>query len=159
MKVLSESAVKRIKEEILPRYPEVRSAILPALWEVQKEKGWVSDEAVYEVADVLGVNPSLVFDTLSFYTMFRREPTGKYHIQVCTNVSCDLLGAQRVVEEFRKILGIDVGETTKDGMFTLSTVECLGACGEAVVVQINDEYWTGVTPEKVKEIIEELKKK
>ncbi len=158
MKVLSDTTVKRIKEEILPRYPEVTSAILPSLWEVQRELGWVSADAVKDIAEVLNVPAELVFDTLSFYTMFQKRPVGKFHIQVCTNVSCDLLGAMGVVEAFKKQLGVEVGETTQDGMFSLSTVECLGACGEAVVVQINDEYYTGVTPEKVAEILETLKR-
>ena len=157
--MLEEKIVERIKKEIMPEYPSKESVILPALWEVQKTKGWISDEAVYELAEVLEVAPGRIFDSLTFYTMFQRKPVGRYHIQVCTNVSCDLLGARAVVEEFKKHLGIEVGETTRDGAFTLSTVECLGACGEAPVVQINEKYWTGVSPGHVKDIINKLREK
>ncbi len=143
--------------EISKRYPDMRSAIMPALYLAQEKYGYLTREAMEEVAEILGIPPVAVYEVATFYTMYNKEPVGKYHIQVCTNVSCMLLGAETLVDHLRKRLGIDVGETTKDGLFTLSTVECLGSCGTAPVMQINDTYYEDLTKEKVDEIIKTLK--
>lgn len=158
MRVLKEEDVKRIKEDIAPLYDDVKSAIIPALWVVQRAKGWVSEEAITDVAEILGVSTSIVYDTLTFYTMFNRASSGKYHLYFCTNLTCRLLGSEDLLKTAEEILSIKPGEVTPDGIFALSTVECLGACGGAPVVQINDDYYENLTPETLKEIIEKLRK-
>lgn len=145
-------------EEIARRYPDTRSAVMPALYLAQERYGYLTKEAMEEVAEVLNLPPVQVYEIATFYTMYNKKPVGRYHIQVCTNVSCMLLGAESLVDYLRKKLGIDVGETTKDGLFTLSTVECLGSCGTAPVMQINDTYHENLTKERIDEILEGLRK-
>lgn len=140
-------------------YPQAKSALLPALHLAQREHGgWLSDEVMAEVAQVMGLPPAEVRSVTSFYTMFNRQPVGKYLVQVCTNVSCSLLGAEHIVEHFKRKLGIEVGETTPDGLFTLLEVECLGSCGTAPMMQVNDTYYENLTVERVDEILAELVK-
>ncbi len=146
-------------EEIAKRYPDRRSAVMPALYLAQEKYGYLSKEAMEEVAGILSLPPVQVYEIATFYTMYNRQPVGRYHIQVCTNVSCMLLGAENLVDYIKKRLGIEVGETTSDGLFTLSTVECLGSCGTAPVMQINDEYYENLTKEKVDDILNTLKSK
>ncbi len=146
-------------EEIAKRYPDRRSAVMPALYLAQEKYGYLSKEAMEEVAEILALPPVQVYEIATFYTMYNRQPVGRYHIQVCTNVSCMLLGAENLVDYIKKRLGIEVGETTSDGLFTLSTVECLGSCGTAPVMQINDEYYENLTKEKVDDILNTLKSK
>lgn len=155
---LSEETRNKIKD-IASRYPSVGSAILPALHQAQKESGHLSEETIEEVALALGISPDYVYSTASFYTMFNLKPIGKYHIQVCRNLSCSLLGARRLVDHIGTRLGIKAGDTTKDGNFTLSQVECLGACGGAPVMMVNDKYYENLTEEKIDGILEDLKKK
>ncbi len=152
---LSEKAVARIKA-VREKYPDPRSALLPALDIAQREHGWLSAEVMGDVADLMGLAPVEVGSVASFYTMFHRRPVGRYHIQVCTNVSCSLLGAEHLVEHLKHKLGIKVGETTPDKLFTLTTVECLGSCGTAPVMQINDTYYENLTAERIDEILAEL---
>ncbi len=152
---------EKLKNEILKlknRFPQRKSAILLALHLVLKEKNYLEKENLKEIAELLELPRIEVFETASFYTMFPQEKVGKYHIQVCTNLSCSLLGAEELVNYLEQKLKIKAGETTPDGMFTLSTVECLGSCGTAPVMQINEDYYENLTKEKVDKILEDLSK-
>ncbi len=155
--MLSDKAKAEI-QQLKARYPHPNSALLPALALAQKEAGWLSPEALEEVADVMGLSPAHVGSVASFYTMFNRRPVGKYLVQVCTNISCSLLGAEHIVEHLKRRLGIEVGQTTTDGMFTLLEVECLGSCGTAPMMQVNDVYYENLTEERVDQILEELRR-
>ncbi len=156
--MLSDKAKSEI-QQLKARYPHPNSALLPALALAQKEHGWLSPEVLEEVAEVMGLLPAQVGSVASFYTMFNRRPVGKYLVQVCTNVACSLLGAEHIVEHLKRQLGINVGETTPDGLFTLLEVECLGSCGTAPVMQINDKYYENLTAEKVNQILAELRRR
>lgn len=145
-------------DRVLSRYPLKEAALLPALHVVQRSEGYLSDEAIQAVADYLELPAIRVEKVVTFYTMFRRKSVGKYFIQVCTNLSCSLLGADHIVAFIEKQLGISVGETTSDGLFTLITVECLGSCGPAPMMQINDDYYENLTEESVIEILNTLRK-
>ncbi len=140
---------RRELEAILARYPDKEAAILPALHLAQREFGYVSEEAIVCVAETLGFTPARIEGVVTFYTMFNRKPMGMYHVQICRNLSCSLLGAEHLIEHVSKKLGIKPGETTPDGRFTLSTVECLGSCGTAPVLQVNDDYHEELTEEKI----------
>jgi NADH-quinone oxidoreductase E subunit len=154
--VLSTEAKERILQ-LKSRYPQARSALLPALHLAQREHdGWLSDEVMAEVARVMGLPPAEVRSVVSFYTLFNRRPVGKHLVQVCTNLSCSLLGAEHIVEHLKRRLGIEVGETTPDGLFTLLEVECLGSCGAAPMMQVNDTYYESLTVERVDEILDRL---
>jgi NADH-quinone oxidoreductase subunit E len=143
-------------EQILRRYPRKEAALLPTLYLAQEEFGYLSPEAIQYVAELMEIPPPQVYGVATFYTMFNKEPVGKYHIQICNNISCSLKGADRLVGYLREKLGIDVGETTPDKKFTLSTVECLGFCENAPAMQINDDYYPDLTTEKIDEILEKL---
>jgi NADH-quinone oxidoreductase E subunit len=156
--VLSDKAKSEI-QQLKARYPHPNSALLPALALAQKEHGWLSPEVLEEVAEVMGLSPAQVGSVASFYTMFNRRPVGKYLVQVCTNVACSLLGAEHIVEHLKRKLGINVGETTPDGLFTLLEVECLGSCGTAPVMQVNDTYYENLTAEKIDQILAELRRR
>jgi NADH-quinone oxidoreductase subunit E len=139
------------------RYPQMRSAVMPALRLAQERYGWLSPDALREVADALDLTPAYCQAIASFYDMFHLEPVGRHMIEVCTNVSCALLGAQQVLEAFESELGIQAGETSDDGAFTLRTVECAGGCGWGTVVAVDHRYREPVRPEDVSEIVEELR--
>ena len=155
--MLSEHAKAEIKQ-FRGKYPDSRSALLPALYVAQREHGWLSPEVMRDVAEVMALPPTEVASVASFYTMFNRQPVGENLIQVCTNISCSLMGAEHIVEYLKSKLGIDVGETTPDNKFTLVTVECLGSCGTAPMMQINDTYYENLTEEEVDRILGELAK-
>jgi NADH-quinone oxidoreductase subunit E len=144
---------------ILLAYPDRRAACLPALYLAQDELGWVPDEAIEWVSEKLDMSKSMVEGVATFYTMFNKEKVGKHHLELCTNISCSLCGAEQVLEAFEKELGIEAGRTTKDGMFTLTEVECLATCGMGPAMQVGDRIYEGITPGKVSEIIRELKEK
>lgn len=152
----SEKTKKRI-EEIVARYPQKEAAILPVLHITQQEFGSISAEEEKLVARILGIKPISVREIVTFYTMLSRESLGKYHIQVCSNLSCSLLGAGNFVDYLVEKLGIEPGETTPDKKFTLSTVECLGACERAPCMLINFNYYGEMDPKKVDEILDGLK--
>jgi NADH-quinone oxidoreductase E subunit len=144
-------------QEMRARYPEgSRSAVLPALRLAQERHGWLSRQAIEETADALEVTPAYCYSIATFYDMLHLEPIGKRTIDVCTNLPCALCGAQKVLEAFESELGISAGETTPDGEVTLRAVECLGGCGYATVVAIDDRYHQHVKPETVPEILEGL---
>ena len=153
--MLTEAALKEIKE-ITTRYPNNRSAVMPALYIVQREHGYLTEEGMREVAHILGLKPIQVFEVATFYTMYNKRPVGKYHIQVCTNIACSLLEAEHIVDVLSRKLGIKVKETTPDKKFTLSTVECLGSCGTAPMMQINDTYYENLTEERIEDILKSL---
>ncbi len=140
--------------ELLTRYPTKMAALLPALWIIQRERGWVSDEGMAEVAEVLDLTPAYVKGVVTFYTMYHRHPVGKYFIQVCTTSPCGVCGAEEVVKAFLKHTGTgELGITSPDGKFTVIEVECLGACGFATPVMINDAFIESVTADKVPSVL------
>ena len=146
-------------QEIRARYPEgTRSAILPALRLAQDRHGWLSREAIEEVADALELAPAYCFSVASFYDMLHLQPVGTHAIEVCTNVCCGLVNAQAVLEAFEQELGVGPGETTPDGEITLRAVECLGGCSTPTVVAVDHRYRQSVTPGDVPAIIEELRR-
>ena len=144
--------------ELGARFPDSRSATIPALRLVQEENGgWLTDESFEQVASALGLTPAYCQAVASFYDMFHLAPVGRHSIEVCTNLSCALSGAQQVVEAFESELGVTPGETTEDGEVTLRTVECLGGCGYATVVAVDHRYRHNVKPDDVAEIVRELR--
>jgi NADH-quinone oxidoreductase subunit E len=149
-------------ERILQRYPADRrkSALLPALYLVQEQQGYVSGSAMTLVASMLGCSRAEVEDVVSYYVMFFTQPVGTYVLQVCRTLACGLNGAGRVTEELAKQLGVGLNETTADGMFTLMEMECLGACDRAPVIMVNNEHWHECTkPEDVISLISGLREK
>lgn len=153
--MLSPSAQAEI-EKLLARYPTKKSALLPALHIVQRELGYLSPQVKEDVARILEITPAEVEEVATFYTMYEHEPVGKYIVQVCCNLSCCLLGAESLLEHLKKKWNIGVGETTPDKRFTLKTVECLGSCGTAPVVQINDDYYENLTIEELEKVLNKL---
>lgn len=150
----SRAEIEKIRDE----YPDPQSALLPALHLAQKEYGgWLPDEALAEVAELLALPLTQVTSTASFYTMFHRRPVGKHLIQVCTNISCSLLGAEHLLDHISRKLGIGVGETTPDGRFTLLEVECLGSCGTAPAMQVDEALYDQLTTERIDEILGDLR--
>ncbi len=125
---------------LFTRYPTRHAACLPILWLIQKRLGWVPAEAIPAVAEKCGVPESQIYAVVSFYTMFNRAPVGQYHLQICTNLSCQLMGAEHMLDCLRRKLDIDLGQTTADGLFTLSEVECLAACEMAPMIQVNEDF-------------------
>jgi NADH-quinone oxidoreductase subunit E len=151
----SEDAKKEY-EEICTHYPDKTATLLPALHLAKREFKTITSEVMEYVATVVGVDPIKVLNTTSFYTWYSREEEGKYVIQVCATLSCSIMGAESVVDYIEKKLKIDCGETTDDGKFTLKKVECLGSCGTAPMMQINDDYYEELTEEKIDKILDSL---
>ena len=144
-------------QELKARYPDWRSATLPALQLAQEKHGYLSPEALRETAAALGTTPAFCESVASFYDMLHLRPVGRHMVEVCTNLPCALVGAQRVVDALEEALGVAAGETTKDGEITFRTVECLGGCGYATVVAVDERYHQFMTPEKVADLLEELR--
>jgi len=142
--------------EILQRYPTKRAAMLPVLWLCQERYGWISPGVIEAVASRLGESPAFVEGVVSFYTMFHRTPPARYVLQLCVTLSCELCGAKTLAQHIKERLGIGFGEKTQDGMFQLVGVECLGACGGAPVLQVNEDYYENMTVEKLDELLSEL---
>jgi NADH-quinone oxidoreductase E subunit len=145
---------------IIARYPQGRqaSAVMPLLDLAQRQNaGWLPQTAIQYVAEFLDMAPMRVYEVATFYTMFNLEPVGRHHVQVCTNLPCLLRGAEDVVRTCREALGVKVGEMTADGEFTLDEVECLGACVNAPMMQIDDDYYEDLSPETTRRILEDLK--
>jgi NADH-quinone oxidoreductase E subunit len=140
----------------MDRYPRKRSALLPALQLAQKESGHISPETIDEIARLFNISPNEIYEAASFYTMLYKEPVGKYVIQVCTNISCLLCNAESIVKHLVHRLGIQPGETTPDSKYTLMEVECLGSCGTSPVMQINEDYYENLSPEKIDQILDNL---
>ena len=156
MSTLPETVSQKI-QALIDKYPQKRSALIPSLYLAQKEAGYISHETACEIARIFDLSPNEVYEVVSFYTMFHKKPVGKYVIQVCTNISCMICDAEEIVAHLTKKLGIKLGETTADGKYTLLEVECLGSCGTSPVIQINDDYYEELTPQKVDQILDSLK--
>ncbi len=155
--ILTPESIQLIREKAA-RYPRAKSAILPALTIAYRQVGHLSNEIYEEISEAIGVPALEVAEAATFYTMFPKQPTGKYLIQVCHNISCSLLGADSLIKYLEDKLDIKKGETTADNLFTLISVECLGSCATAPMMQINHDYYENLTPEKVDEILERLRK-
>lgn len=156
--MLSQQALKAIETEVA-KYPADRkqSAVMAALSIAQREHGWLSDELMQYIAGLLDLEPIQVAEVATFYSMYALKPVGKYRINVCTNVSCMLRGSDGLVAHLKERLGIDVGEVTADGLFSLHEVECLAACGGAPMAQIGDDYYENLSPGTVDQILDGLK--
>jgi len=146
-----------IAAEIIGRYPRPKSALIPLLHLAQEQDGWVTDEAMAHIAELVGVTPAEVLGTCSFYEMFKREPVGRYVVNVCTNISCQLLGGEELLHHAEKALGVKAGNTTPDGLFTVEDVECIAACTEAPCLQVNYRYRHRVTPDEFDQLVEDLR--
>jgi NADH-quinone oxidoreductase subunit E len=156
--VTTDTALYDQIQELRARYPDSLSAVMPALQLAQVEHGgWLPPEAFREVADALDLTPAYCLSIASFYDMFRLEPVGETVVEVCTNISCGLAGAQQVVETFEQEIGIHAGETSADGRFTLRTVECIGGCGWATVVAVNNRHRLHVKASDVAALVAELR--
>ena len=154
--VLKDKYGKEI-DEILSRYPVKRSALIPLLYVAQRDQGYVSEAVMQEIAQLLGLTPPQVYETVTFYTMFNLKPVGKFHIQVCKSLMCALVGSDTMIGWIKAKLGIAPGESTTDGLFTLSAVECLAACGTGPMMQINEDYYERVTEDKLDRILADLR--
>ncbi len=152
-------AAKETIDRLAARYPSRKSASLPALFVAQNELGFITPRAVTEVAALVEMSPAEVQTLLTFYPMFRRKPVGRYVLNVCTTISCQLRGGYDILEHLEKKLGIHAGETTPDGAFTLQSWECIAACGGAPAMQVNLEFVERVDPEQVDRLIDELRRK
>lgn len=142
-------------ERKFAEYPTKQALLLPALWMVQEKRGWISEQAIGEVAQVLGITPAHVKGVITFYTMYHTHPVGKYFIQVCTTSPCGLCGAEETLKALLLHTGCgELGATSADGRFTVAEVECLGACGFATPVMVNDDFIESVTPDKVPALLE-----
>jgi NADH-quinone oxidoreductase E subunit len=154
---MSSTLYDRIQDERAKYPPDSDSAVMPALRLAQEEYGWLSPDVLREVADALEVTPAFCESIASFYDQFHLAPVGQHLVEVCTNVSCAVVGAQQVVEAFERELGCRASETSPDGTATLRTIECLGGCGWGTIVALDDHYRTHVKPEDVPQIVEELR--
>ncbi len=144
-------------DKILTRYPERRAALLPTLNLAQEVRGHISPDTMRRVAELLELSEAYVRGVVSFYTMYNKRPVGRYLVQVCTNISCNLCGGDEVLAAFLEHAGTELGGTSDDGLFTVTEVECLAACGFPTAVQINSRYYENVTPEAVPQLLERLK--
>jgi NADH-quinone oxidoreductase subunit E len=156
MAKLSEKNLREI-EELKKRYQHPQSVVIAALWMWQEEHGWISEEGMTSVAEILGIPYHHVYGVVTFYTMFNRKPVGRHKIEVCTNVSCMLRNSEKLLKHIEDTLHISVGETTPDKRFTLVEAECLGSCGTAPMMQIGDDYFENLDVPKVDKILDGLK--
>lgn len=152
---LSDAAEQRM-QKLISLYPQRKSAVMPALYIAQEELGWLTNDAISWVASSIGVSEAHVRAVATFYTMYYKRPVGKYHIQVCRTLSCMLCGAKEITAYVAQRFGIKPGETTKDGMWSYEEVECLGSCGTAPLVQINDVFFESLSSEKLGQIIQRI---
>jgi NADH-quinone oxidoreductase subunit E len=143
--------------EVIARYPRPKSALIPLLHLAQEQDGYVAEDAMEHIAELLGITPAEVLGTCSFYEMFKREPVGEYLVNVCTNISCMLLGGEELLHHVEGKLGIKSGSTTPDGTFTIEDVECIAACTEAPCLQVNYRYFYKVTPDAADALLEDLR--
>lgn len=141
----------------LTHYPTRQAALLPVCWIAQQEFGWISPEAIGLIAQRLDLSPAHVYGVATFYTMLHKKPVGRCHLQLCRTLPCALMGSDRLLDHIKERLGINEGETTPDLKFSLTTVECLASCGTAPAMMVNEKYYENLTPERVDEILRELK--
>ena len=144
-------------KEIIARYPRPKSALIPLLHLAQEQDGYVADDAMAHIAELIGVTPAEVLGTCSFYEMFKREPVGEYLVNVCTNISCSLLGGEELLEHVEETLGVTAGGTTEDGLFTVEDVECIAACTEAPCLQVNYRYRHRITHDEFDRLVADLR--
>jgi len=149
--------VKKRFDEVLTRYPNKEAALLPTLHLVQETWGWISPEAVQYVGELLDLAPATVFGVVSFYDMYNQKPMGKYNLRVCTNLSCMVSNAYDIYEHLCEKLHVNPGERTKDGLYSVVEVECLGSCGTAPVVQVNNDYHESMDVSKMDDLLAKLK--
>jgi NADH-quinone oxidoreductase subunit E len=154
--MLNEENQKRI-EELRKRYPTSQALVLPVLWMVQEQEGYISEDSMKYVAALLHIPFGHILGVVSFYTMLQKNRIGKHHIEVCTNVSCMLRGSGKILEHIEQRLCVTVGETSPDKKWTLSEAECMGSCGTAPMLAIGDEYYENLTLEKIDKLIDNLK--
>ncbi|HEY4377009.1 MAG TPA: NAD(P)H-dependent oxidoreductase subunit E [Acidimicrobiales bacterium] len=145
-----------LAQEIISRYPRKKSAMIPLLHLAQEQDGWVAEDAMEHIAELVGVTPAEVLGTCSFYEMFKREPVGKYLVNICTNVSCQIMGGEELLAHAEERLGIKAGSTTADGTFTIEDVECIAACTEAPCLQVNYRYFHKITHDELDAVIDDL---
>jgi len=143
--------------EILSRYPRAKSATIPLLHLAQEQDGWVTDDAMEHIAELTNTTPAQVLGTCSFYEMFKREPVGTYLVNICTNISCQIMGGEELLHHAEQTLGIKAGSTTPDGMFTIEDVECIAACTEAPCLQINYRYFHKISNDEFETVIDDLR--
>jgi len=155
MKILLEDTQKKIKN-ILKEYEDKRSSLIPVLHVVQNDYGYIPEKAITEIAELLKVKPGTVEEIITFYSMFKSKPLGKYHIQLCRNIVCYLNGGKELIDFLEEKYGLKPGTYTKDKKFSLTLVECLGHCEIAPVVQINKEFYGNLNPEKLETILTSL---
>lgn len=154
---LSNEGKEFVKKELV-RYETIESAIIPSLYRVQKENdGWVSEDAIGHLSELMGIPASKINEVFHFYTMFNKKPVGQYHVQVCCNVACAMAGTREIADTFLDEYGVKEGEMTSDKRFTFTRVECLGACDKAPMMQINEDYYEDLTPESARRLLKELK--
>ncbi|CAN5801769.1 hypothetical protein BH20GEM1_BH20GEM1_00170 [soil metagenome] len=153
---LPDEAVREV-DAVSQRYPDKQAAMLPVLWIVQREQGWISPDAMVWVGDRLGCSAAAVQAVVKFYTMFDEAPVGRWKLQVCRTLSCELMGARAVIDRIRDKLGIEPGETTPDGEFTLQEVECLASCGTGPMMQCNLKFYENLTPDRIDSVLDELR--
>lgn len=146
-----------VAHEIISRYPRPKSALIPLLHLAQEQDGWVTDDAMRHIAELTGTTPAEVKGTGSFYEMFKFHPVGKYVVNVCTNLSCQLLGGEELLEHAESTLGVKAGGTTADGMFTIEDVECIAACTEAPCLQVNYRYKLRISHDEFDQLIDDLR--
>ncbi len=145
-------------DELRPQFPTEQALLLPLLHEIQAKEGWISKDAIKEAASFLHLPVARVEEVVSFYTMYNRKPVGKQHVQICTNIACYLRGADHLLQCLEKRLGIHEGQTTPDGKYTLTAVECLAACGTAPVVQVNNDYHENLDEKSLNQLMDRLDK-
>ena len=143
--------------EIVGRYPVAKSATIPLLHLAQEQDGYVADDAMEHIAELVGTTPAQVLGTCSFYEMFKREPVGTYLVNICTNISCQIMGGEDLLHHAEHTLGIKAGSTTPDGLFTIEDVECIAACTEAPCLQVNYRYRHKITLEEFDQLVEDLR--
>lgn len=153
---LTEENIRRI-EEVKKKYPTALAAVMDTVYIAQEQNGYISNEVMKEIANVLGIDKVNVLSVVTFYTMYHTKPMGKYHVQVCTNVSCMLRGAYDIWDQVKQKLGIDHMQVSSDGKFSLEEVECMGACGYSPMITVNEDYFENLNKEKVFEILDSLK--
>lgn len=151
----SEENLQKI-EQILKKYPTKQAAVMPVLYLAQEQYGWISKEVMLETASVLEMNEEDVFGVATFYTMYHKKEMGKHHIQVCTNVSCMLRGGYQIYDAVKEKLGLENGEVSGDKKFSLEEVECMGSCGTAPMIAVNEDYFENLDKEKALKILDSL---
>jgi len=151
----SEENLQKI-EQVLKKYPTKQAAVMPVLYIAQEQYGWISKEVMVETASVLEMNEEDVFGVVTFYTMYHKKEMGKFHIQVCTNVSCMLRGGYQIYDAVKEKLGLDNGDVSNDKIFSLEEVECMGSCGTAPMIAVNEDYFENLDKEKALQILDSL---